>query len=244
MTKNPTKQAIIYTRFSPRPSKKAEDTLTIEMQESRCRDYCSAKGIEVVAHYSDESASGKSVKKRPEFRAAVDHVKKIRGILVAYDLSRISRKALDQFQLIDSLDRRKASIMTVHDSLDTTTTVGKTYARIMGIFAEMWRENQASVTKDAMNNRLKMGLQASHKPPFGYSYVDGKTVENEQETPILAEIRSMVFDGKNTGEIAATLNGRGYKNRSGRDWTRDSLRRIVKRIKDDIMIHATPKAQQ
>ena len=83
-------------------------------------------------------------------------------------------------------------------------------------------------------------LHGNQRLPLNGLANDGKTVENEQETPILAEIRSLVFDGKNTGEIAATLNERGHKNRSKRDWTRDGLRRIVKRIKDDIMITATP----
>ena len=62
-------EAVLYGRFSPRPS--PEDCDSVEKQLERCRAYCCGHGYIVVAEHSDKDLSGGRADNRPGLQEAI-----------------------------------------------------------------------------------------------------------------------------------------------------------------------------
>jgi len=63
--------------------------------------------------------------------------------LVVTELSRMSRSLLHLLQVVDQLAERQVGIVSLRESIDTTTATGRLFLSIMGAVAQMERELRA-----------------------------------------------------------------------------------------------------
>ncbi len=101
-----TKQALIYTRFSPRPN--AQECDSCEKQEERCRAYCQRQEYEVVAVHSDKAVSGK-VFERPALQAVLESLEPDM-VLVVDTSDRMARDMLVALTIRHEVDRTGAAL--------------------------------------------------------------------------------------------------------------------------------------
>src|SRR5208283_2046195 len=86
---------LIYLRVS---TKEQMENLSMEVQESRCADWCRTRGIAIDAIFHDDGKSARTTL-RPEFQKMLAHVTSRRGkigYVVVNDLSRFARNMEDQ----------------------------------------------------------------------------------------------------------------------------------------------------
>jgi DNA invertase Pin-like site-specific DNA recombinase len=229
------RQAIIYARFSPRPNAKECDS--VEKQLQRIRAWCMATGFEVAGEYSDENQSGKEAENRLGLQAALKHVCRIRGIFAVYDISRLTRKAIDGLLIAEKLRRKKVELMSVVDRIDTTTPNGRLLFGIQLSIAQNYREVAAERTSSAMvyhqyKNQRRMGR--IDRCPFGYRPVVGAGSEikreieaDEIEQAIIVKMIAYRNNGSSYREIGRLLDARGDLCR-GNSWDgKQSLIRSV-----------------
>ena len=83
---------LIYCRVST--EEQARDALNLTNQETRCRDYCTSRNLEIVRIFTDPGESARSAD-RPEFQRMLAFCRAHRlevGYVVVYDLSRFARQ--------------------------------------------------------------------------------------------------------------------------------------------------------
>ena len=161
-----TATAIIYARFSPR--RNAEESLSIEVQEGRCRSYCDAKGMVVTDVFKDEAISGARADNRPGFQAAIEKACETKSVLVVYSLSRFARSVLDALTYATRLDEAGANLVSTKESIDTTSPLGRFIFGIFAGLAELERNQVSERTRDAMRHHQANGRLMGSQPPYGW----------------------------------------------------------------------------
>lgn len=160
-------KAITYERYSPRRLKKGQDPLSNEVQHGRNKAWCALKGHEIIADYQDELASGGSIAGREAFQKALEHVKRIKGLLVCYSMSRFARSAKDALNTAHELERAGAHLALLDMDLDTSTATGRVMFTVFAAFAQFQREIQNETTSDHMQAQQASGKRMSRFPPIG-----------------------------------------------------------------------------
>jgi DNA invertase Pin-like site-specific DNA recombinase len=74
-------------------------------------------------------------------------------VLVVYKLDRLGRSTKKLIELTDELERRGIELVSIRDSIDTTTAVGKAMFRMLAVLSEMER--------DLISERTRAGLESA-----------------------------------------------------------------------------------
>ncbi|MDE6567247.1 MAG: recombinase family protein, partial [Lachnospiraceae bacterium] len=111
-----------------RKSKYTEKGLSIQNQIDECRDYIRRnfeEGTYEVKIYQDEGISGKDFE-RPEMQRLLEDIAADQvDVLVCYRLDRVSRSVRDFSRLIDDLQDKGKEFISVKESFDTRTPIGR-----------------------------------------------------------------------------------------------------------------------
>ena len=158
--------AILYGRWSPRPY--STNVESLDTQFARLIQYCQTREWPIVGRYQDEDASGSDMD-RIGLRAALEHVCKIKGVLVAYSLDRVSRSAKDTLNLIDYMENNGACLMTIKDNIDTTTGMGRFMITVMSGVMQLQRERTSELVIDARLRMMESGQFTCANCPKGWS---------------------------------------------------------------------------
>ena len=109
---------------------------TIEQNEARQVEALEKHGID---KWYIEKVSGKNLD-RPKLRELLEYAREGDTVLI-HDLSRISRSLSDLLLLLKDFDRRGISLVSLHESIDTRTPIGKLTLSIIGAINEFERAN-------------------------------------------------------------------------------------------------------
>lgn len=209
------KRACVYTRVST--MEQADCGYSIEEQDRLCRAAIESKGWECVGTFSDPGISGRTME-RPGLQAMLDAIeaKKIEAVVV-YKLDRLSRKQRDTMMIIeDVFMANDIDLVSLHETLDTSTPWGRAMIGILSSFNQMESENIQMRTKMGRDAKVKKGGYAGGKPPLGYDVVNGELVINPEGAEIVREIFRMRTAGVTLQGIADALNEAGYRSRGGK----------------------------
>ena len=129
------KHAIIYARYSPRPTKKAADGTDVacescSMQIELCRSYCQAMQWLIVGQYRDDEASGATVD-REGWQQAFAHAIREKATLVIYSMSRMIRNTEEGCAIERQLRKAGCGIASLRDHVDTSNAAGDWVLRVM-----------------------------------------------------------------------------------------------------------------
>lgn len=200
------KVAAIYIRVST--DSQAEEGYSIEAQKEQLTAYCVSKGIKNYDYYIDGGWSGSNIN-RPEMQRLIREVKedKISHVIV-YKLDRLSRSQKDTLYLIeDVFNPHNVDFVSLNESMDTSTPMGRLMLGILSAFAQLERENIRMRTRMGMKERVKSGLwMGGGRVPFGYDYdsSQGILVPNKDAEKV-RQIYQLYIDGKSPQEIAILL---------------------------------------
>lgn len=221
--------AVLYTRVST--TKQAEEGISLEAQEARLRAWAAGQGLEVAAVHVDAGLSGGRADNRPGLQAALDTVCKRRGVLVVYSLSRVARSTRDALAIAERLEKSGADLVSLSESIDTTSAAGKMVFRMLAVLAEFERDLISERTTSAMDHLRRQGRKVSGNVPFGFDEADGgRLVPNEREQAVVSRIRSLRDAGASLRAIASALAEAGTPTKSGLlTWTPATIRGVLLR---------------
>ena len=119
----------------------------------------------------------------------------VQAIIVA-KLDRLTRSVKDLCNLLELLEKRKVALVSVAESLDTSSAAGRMVITIMGAVSQWEREAIGERTRDALRHKRAQGY-CSGSLPFGYHLAtDGRTLElDATEQKAMAEIRALRGQG-------------------------------------------------
>ena len=107
---------------------------SIKNQIDACREYAEKRNWNTI-EYFDEGFSGKDTD-RPGFQSLLKDIeqKKIDHVIF-YKLDRISRKMLDILEFIEKTNGFGVGFVSITESFDTTTPLGRAMVHIAATFA-------------------------------------------------------------------------------------------------------------
>lgn len=200
------KVAAIYIRVST--DYQAEEGYSIDAQKEQLTAYCVSKGIKNYDYYIDGGWSGSNID-RPEMQRLIKDAKdeKISHVIV-YKLDRLSRSQKDTLYLIeDVFNPHGVDFVSLNESMDTSTPMGRLMLGILSAFAQLERENIRLRTRMGMKERVKTGLwMGGGRIPYGYDYdkIKGVLVPNKDAEKV-RQIYKLYIGGKAPQEIANLL---------------------------------------
>ena len=237
---------------------KTADTIAIYSRKSRytgkgesignqidlCREYIRSHYGDAAAEHAvvfeDEGFSGGNLN-RPDFKKMMTAAKdrKFKAIVV-YRLDRISRNISDFSSLIEELGRLGIDFVSIRESFDTSSPMGRAMMYIASVFSQLERETIAERIRDNMHELAKTGRWLGGTTPTGYASesvksitVDGKTKKacKLKLLPDEAEIIYKIFDlYEQYDSLTMTeteLLRQGIKTKTGRSFTRFSIKSIL-----------------
>ena len=126
------KNAIIYTRFSPRPNAKECDSC--EKQQERCRAFCLRQEFNVINVFTDENVSG-SVLSRPGITAAIGAIDRHEAeILVVDSVNRLARDMLVSLTIRHQIEQVGGIILYADKTPSDITPEGELFSRRLDKF--------------------------------------------------------------------------------------------------------------
>lgn len=199
-------KAAIYIRVST--DAQFEEGYSVEAQKEQLTAYCVSKGMKNYDYYIDGGWSGSNIE-RPEMEHLIKDVKdgKISHVIV-YKLDRLSRSQKDTLYLIEDLFMpNNVDFVSLTESLDTSTPMGRAMIGILAAFAQLERENIRMRTRMGMNERVKDGYwMGGGRIPYGYDYDKsrGILVPNKDADKV-RKIYDLYIKGYSTQSIANML---------------------------------------
>jgi DNA invertase Pin-like site-specific DNA recombinase len=199
------RQAVIYTRFSPR--RNADESESCEVQRSYCEKYAAANGLEVVAKFDDPDVSGAD-EYRERLWEAIQALPK-GGVLLVYKRDRLARNVYLSEQINRAVEKRGATIEAVTGDVKGDSAETVMIRQVLAAIAEYERKMIASRTRHAMRFHMSQGRRMGAECPYGWAPdpVDPKRmVANHAEREVVEEIRSKHEQGGTFGGITRWLN--------------------------------------
>lgn len=138
------KKCYIYTRVSTAAQ---TEGYSLEAQEQSLRSYAEYRELQIAGSYQDAGKSGKSIKGRPAFRQMMTDVMSQKddiSFVLVFKLSRFGRNAADILKSLQTLEDYGIDLVSVEESIDSSTQGGKLTLAILSAVAEMERRTSLS----------------------------------------------------------------------------------------------------
>jgi DNA invertase Pin-like site-specific DNA recombinase len=198
----------------------------LEIQETTGRAYATQRGYTVRRVVVDEGVSGyRDWAKRPNFPSLLDDPA---DVIVVYRWSRLSRKRLDQVNLIDLLEKAGTRVESAVEPVDPSTAGGRLGRDQMLLIAAFESDVKSEQWKEALSRRVANGLPKNGGPRYGFAKgEDGSYSPDPVTGPILRELYLRYTAGAGFQTLCKDLNDRGITTNKGKAWGVQSLSRAL-----------------
>jgi len=153
--------AIGYVRVSTQ--EQAESRLGLEAQRMTITKWAAERGLELTI-YEDAGITGTSMAKRPALEQALCAAKD-GAVLVAYSMSRFARSTRDMLIIAERLKRQGADLVSLTESIDTTTATGRLVFTLLSALAQFERDLTSERTSAALQALKARGVKLGPKNP-------------------------------------------------------------------------------
>lgn len=224
-------RAVIYKRQSTA----REESISLELQETACRDYANRHGYDIVAVEADPGISGRTFA-RPGVQAVMAMVE--RGdvdVVLIWKWSRLSRNRLDWYQAADRAQQAGGRIESATEPIDTSTSIGRLSRGMLIEIAAFESERAGDQWREAHERRVRTGRPHHGKNRFGYRYdaEEKLHVPDPVTAPIVRDLYQRYVDGASIYQLVQWLNRhevptveRGGK-RGAPSWAESTLRGVL-----------------
>lgn len=139
---------------------------------------------------------------------------------------------VDLLDILEYFEKHDIALISISDGVNTLSSMGRTIVKLVGVFAEMERDNIIEQAKNGLKERARKGLWNGGPSPIGYdNNVDGKgLVINYKE----AETVKLIFDlyvNKDWGysKICQLLNKNLEKHstKKGKPWAYSTVKQVL-----------------
>lgn len=203
----------LYTRVST-DMQASKDEGSLDTQEARLRAAVLSRNgpAEITQVFREEGASGKNLA-RPQVQRLLNAVRNREVDLVMVTrVDRLSRSLLDFYELHRLFEENNVQFVSLNESFDTSTAIGRAMLKLVLVFAELEREQTAERTRLAMRARAERGLWNGGHPPLGYdSEGNGHLTLNVVEAGLVKLIFDKYLALRSSTQVARWLNEQGHR---------------------------------
>ena len=182
--KTSTKRCAIYTRKSTEEGLEQEFN-SLHAQREACVAYIISQKSEgwslIKTHYDDGGFTGGNMD-RPALKQMIEDIKNKKiDIIVVYKIDRLTRSLMDFAKLVEVFDQHEVTFVSVTQSFNTTTSMGRLTLNVLLSFAQFEREVISERVRDKIAASKQKGMWMGGNIPLGYDVEDRKLVINKAE---------------------------------------------------------------
>ena len=217
--------AVIYARYSSDSQREA----SIEGQLRDCKDYAEKNGITVVGTYIDRAYSAKT-DDRPDFQRMIkDSGKKIFDVVLVWKLDRFARNRYDAVNYKYQLEKNSVHLVSAMEPISQGPEGIMVESMLIGMAEYYSAELALKVARGERENALQCKYNGG-MVPLGFTIgKEDRLYHIDPETaPIVQEIFTRYADGEPAEKIAASLNERGLRTRTGKPFVKNSFFQIFR----------------
>lgn len=202
----------IYTRKSSEEGLE-QDFNSLHAQRDACAAYVLSQASEgwsaMTTAYDDGGLSGGTLERPALQRLLADVAAGRIDIVVVYKVDRLTRSLLDFAKLVEAFDKAGVSFVSVTQSFNTTTSMGRLTLNMLLSFAQFEREVTAERIRDKIAASKARGMWMGGNPPLGYR-PDGRTLAVvDEHADLVRHIFGRYLDLGNVRLVANELAERG-----------------------------------
>src|SRR5881275_2076398 len=185
--RNGTVRCAIYTRKSSEEGLEQEFN-SLQAEREACEAFIESQRQEgwvcVRAAYDDGGFSGARMDRPALQQLLADLTAGRVDTIVVYKIDRLTRSLADFAKIVEILDTKGASFVSVTQQFNTTTSMGRLTLNVLLSFAQFEREVIGERIRDKIAASKKKGMWMGGMPSLGYRVEDRKliVIPGEAET--------------------------------------------------------------
>src|SRR6202158_2821081 len=196
---------------------------SLDAQREACEGYIKSQAHEgwvlVRDRFDDGGLSGASLD-RPALQDLLNKVRTRQiDIVVVYKVDRLTRSLADFAKLVEVFDEHDVSFVSVTQSFNTTSSMGRLTLNVLHSFAQFEREVIGERVRDKIAASKRKGIWVGGPVPLGYKSVAKKLIVVEDEAEQVRTIFQRYVALGSIGLLIDDLHRCGVKPRArvGRD---------------------------
>lgn len=204
----------VYTRKSTEDGLE-QDFNSLDAQREACAAYIlsqAREGWEAAPELYDDGGWSGGTMKRPAISQLLDDVKcgKV-DVIVVYKVDRLTRSLADFAKIVEILDENEASFVSVTQSFNTTSSMGRLTLNVLLSFAQFEREVTGERIRDKIAASKKKGMWMGGPIPIGYDLKDRRLVINGAEAKAVRHMFKRYTILKSVPQLVDELAADGYR---------------------------------
>lgn len=137
-------------------------------------------------------------------------------VIVVYKLDRFTRSIRDFGKLAEILEQQKVALVSVTQSIDTGTSMGRLMMHVLLSFAAFERELASERTRDKIALSRQKGRWTGGRPPLGYDAANSTLTVNTAEASMVRAIFAKYLELGSLSKVIEWANEHGVRNKA---WT-------------------------
>ena len=240
----PTLRCAIYTRKSTEDGLEQEFN-SLDAQRDAGEAYIASQKSEgwvcLPDRYDDGGFTGGNMERPALKRLLADIEDGKVDCIVVYKVDRLSRSLIDFSKIMDVLERKSVSFVSVTQQFNTSTSMGRLMLNVLLSFAQFEREMISERTRDKIAATRRKGKWSGGMPMLGYDVVNagngGHLHVNDDEAARVREIFELYLNRLSLIEVVKELDARGWTTkrwttrkgheRGGKPFNKNSLFKLL-----------------
>lgn len=202
----------VYTRKSTEDGLEQEFN-SLDAQREACEAYILSQRHEgwtlVPGRYDDGGFSGGNME-RPGLKALMTLIDEGQvDVIVVYKVDRLTRSLADFAKIVERLDAKQASFVSVTQAFNTTTSMGRLTLNVLLSFAQFEREVTGERIRDKIAASKKKGIWMGGSVPLGYEVIERKLVPVPEEAERVRSIMRRYLEIRTAPALIEVLRAEG-----------------------------------
>jgi DNA invertase Pin-like site-specific DNA recombinase len=190
---------------------------SLDAQREACEAYIKSQAHEgwrlIPGRYDDGAFSGASLE-RPALQQLLADVRAgTIDIVLVYKVDRLTRSLADFAKLIELFDAHGVSFVSVTQSFNTSSSMGRLTLNVLLSFAQFERELIGERVRDKIAASKRKGIWVGGPVPLGYAAVDKKIRVVPNEAEAVRTIFARYLELGSVRALAEDLDRRGIRSK-------------------------------
>lgn len=192
-----------------------QDFNALDAQREGCEAYIASQrheGWELLPDRHDDGGISGGYLERPALQRLKEAIDlKLVDQIVVYKIDRLTRFLADFAKLVERLDAAEASFVSVTQSFNTSTSMGRLTLNVLLSFAQFEPEVTAERIRDKIAASKRKGLWMGGNVPLGYD-LDGRTLTiNDAEAMSVRRIYALYEEHRAINKVRDAAASEGSR---------------------------------
>ncbi|WP_431304083.1 recombinase family protein [Sediminicoccus sp. BL-A-41-H5] len=224
------RRCAVYTRKSTDEGLEKEFN-SLDAQRESCEAYIASQRSEgwVLVHdrYDDGGVSGGTLERPALQRLLADIEAGLVDVIVCYKIDRLSRSLMDFSKLVQTFDANEVTFVSVTQSFNTTTSMGRLTLNILLSFAQYERELIGERVRDKVAASRARGMWMGGPVPLGYRVENRKLLVDEAGAATVNRVFEGFAEIGSGTKLLPILRAEGLVTKTGKPFDKSALYKLL-----------------